>query len=615
MRLPVLIALFFISLPVLAQQLPTGTSTLFSGSGNCQLCHTSNGSIMNEDGEDISPITQWRSTMMGNSSKDPLWRAVVSEEVASYPALQTLIETRCTRCHGPLGNAEAIHGGASDYSMAELAADPLANDGVSCTLCHQIQAANLPSPESWSGGYEITDAATIYGPYTNPLTGPMQMQTGYLPTFGEQVNDSQLCATCHTLFTPTVNDEGEIIGEFAEQTPYLEWLNSLYPSEDQQCQGCHMLTSQGPQDIATVPPWDNTERSPFFQHEFVGGNILMPRLLAAHGAAIGATATADQFLATETRAQEMLESGAELELTVEAEGEGLIATVLLQNRAGHKFPTGIPFRQMWLHLTAWDGEGTVLFESGRLLEDGSIESETAPFEVHHDTLHSADDVQIYETILGDHLGNPTLTLLRASTMLKDNRLLPAGWQADGPAADTTAPAGAVLEDDTFLPGSDALIVPLPGTATRVTVELLYRPLSNHLVDQLEQTGTEAAEAFIDYYHTTDTTPATIAAAEWVASALPDDSPTIPSRFALTRAYPNPFNPTLTVLIALPVPATLSLRLFNVIGQQVATLADGPYPPGQQRFTLDAHPLPTGLYFLHATVPGQLHAVEKVVLVK
>ncbi|MCB2200242.1 T9SS type A sorting domain-containing protein [bacterium] len=62
-------------------------------------------------------------------------------------------------------------------------------------------------------------------------------------------------------------------------------------------------------------------------------------------------------------------------------------------------------------------------------------------------------------------------------------------------------------------------------------------------------------------------------------------------------------------------ATLSLRLFNVIGQQVATLADGPYPPGQQRFTLDAHPLPTGLYFLHATVPGQLYAVEKVVLMK
>lgn len=96
---------------------------------------------------------------------------------------------------------------------------------------------------------------------------------------------------------------------------------------------------------------------------------------------------------------------------------------------------------------------------------------------------------------------------------------------------------------------------------------------------------------------------------------PDDSPTIPSRFALTRAYPNPFNPTLTVLIALPVPATLSLRLFNVIGQQVATLADGPYPPGQQRFTLDAHPLPTGLYFLHATVPGEMHAVQEVVLMK
>lgn len=615
MRFPALLALLLICLPAYAQQLPTNTSTLFSGSGNCQLCHTSNGSIMNQNGEDISPITQWRSTMMGNSSKDPLWRAVVSEEVASYPALQTLIETRCTRCHAPLGNAEAVHGGASDYSIAELQADPLANDGVSCTLCHQVQASNLTTPDSWSGGYEITEAATIYGPYTNPLTGPMMMQTGYLPAYGAQVGESELCATCHTLFTPTVNDEGEIIGEFAEQTPYLEWLNSDYPAQEQSCQSCHMPTSENGHDIATTPPWDNTVRSPFFQHEFVGGNVLMPRLLAELGAQVGATATADQFLATETRAHEMLASGIELELSVENEGEGQVARITLRNQAGHKFPTGIPFRQMWLQVTAWDAEENVLFESGRLNEDGSIEGETAPYEAHHDTLFNGEDVQIYESILGDHRGDPTLTLLRAASLLKDNRLLPTGWQAEGPAADTTAPHGAALEDDDFMAGGETVTVLLPGTVARVAVGLRYRPLSNHLVAHLTETETDAAADFIEYYQGSDTTPATVATADWAASEVGTDPRPFPARYELTSLYPNPFNATMTVVLTLPESAPVTLRLYNIMGQQVRTLIDAPLPAGHQEVSLNAHSLPTGLYFLNASIPGKLHQVEKVVVVK
>src|SRR5574338_392811 len=79
--------------------LPTGTSVLFSGSGNCILCHQSNGSAMTWNGQDFSPITYWRSTMMGNASKDPLWRAMVAEEVSNFPQHQQMIETTCTKCH------------------------------------------------------------------------------------------------------------------------------------------------------------------------------------------------------------------------------------------------------------------------------------------------------------------------------------------------------------------------------------------------------------------------------------------------------------------------------------------------------------------------------------
>ena len=83
------ILVIFFTNPINSQtELPTETSTLFSGSGNCILCHQSNGSAMTWNGIDVSPITYWRSTMMGNASKDPLWRAMVAEEVNNFPQHQ-----------------------------------------------------------------------------------------------------------------------------------------------------------------------------------------------------------------------------------------------------------------------------------------------------------------------------------------------------------------------------------------------------------------------------------------------------------------------------------------------------------------------------------------------
>ncbi|HKB86049.1 MAG TPA: hypothetical protein VKD08_07780, partial [Ignavibacteriaceae bacterium] len=114
--------------------LPTENSIIFSGSGNCADCHTGNGDVLSLNGVDISPPTYWRSTMMANSSKDPLWRAMVSEEVTEFPSLKDTIETLCTKCHAPMGYTEAIYQGHKSYSIAELRADPLANDGVSCTV-------------------------------------------------------------------------------------------------------------------------------------------------------------------------------------------------------------------------------------------------------------------------------------------------------------------------------------------------------------------------------------------------------------------------------------------------------------------------------------------------
>jgi len=95
--------IFCLTLSLGTQSLPTETSILFSGAGNCSLCHIAGGgAFTTQAGTDISPTTLWRSTMMANAARDPLWQAKVTAEVAEHPALQTVIEDKCTTCHRPM---------------------------------------------------------------------------------------------------------------------------------------------------------------------------------------------------------------------------------------------------------------------------------------------------------------------------------------------------------------------------------------------------------------------------------------------------------------------------------------------------------------------------------
>lgn len=86
-------------------------------------------------------------------------------------------------------------------------------------------------------------------------------------------------------------------------------------------------------------------------------------------------------------------------------------------------------------------------------------------------------------------------------------------------------------------------------------------------------------------------------------------------FSLQPPYPNPFNPITTVMIGLPQATQMEVSAFNILGQKVATIADGPYSQGIHHFSFDATGLASGIYFIRASIPGGQHQYQKVVFMR
>ena len=91
-------------------------------------------------------------------------------------------------------------------------------------------------------------------------------------------------------------------------------------------------------------------------------------------------------------------------------------------------------------------------------------------------------------------------------------------------------------------------------------------------------------------------------------------PEIPTKFALYQNYPNPFNPSTTISYDLPERARVKLSVYNILGQEVATLVDGEQEPGRYGVKFDASGLPSGIYFYRLEA-GKFVDVKKMILIK
>jgi hypothetical protein len=447
------------------------------------------------------------------------------------PDYQAVIEDKCANCHMPMAHFTAMTEESSTlifedgFLTPDNALHTLALDGVSCTLCHQIEEENFGEPESFSGGFAIDDERpagerVAYGPYpvNEQQATVMSSVSGYVPVESPHIAQSELCATCHTLYTPYVDASGEIAGEFPEQTPYLEWLNSDYV-DSQACQDCHMPQADGAVQISTT---GGPARSPFFRHFFAGGNAYMLDVFRQFGGDMETRASSADFTTKmERTAEQLRERTATVTLEDAAiSGSELTAVVEVEILTGHKFPTGFPSRRAWLHLVVEDADGEVVFESGAVDAAGAIvgnanDEDPAAFEPHYLEITAPDQVQIYESIMEDTDGEVTTILLRAAGYAKDNRLLPVGF--DLAAADPDfAVYGAATEDEDFAGGGDQVryVIDL-GDASgpfNVTVELLYQSISFRWVEKMRGYDVEEAQRFLSYVDQVPNQPVVVASA-------------------------------------------------------------------------------------------------------
>lgn len=89
---------------------------------------------------------------------------------------------------------------------------------------------------------------------------------------------------------------------------------------------------------------------------------------------------------------------------------------------------------------------------------------------------------------------------------------------------------------------------------------------------------------------------------------------LPQNFQLQQNYPNPFNPSTSITFALPHAANITLKVFDVLGREVATLVNGHMTAGAHEVRFDASHLSSGVY-LYTLASGDFTQTKKMSLVK
>ena len=508
----------------------------FSGSGACGVCH--NGMI-DDEGEDVSIETAWQTSVMAQSARDPYWRAVAAATLHRFPELSHEVNQVCTRCHAPMANDAALKDGVEleMFGDTPFLSDNKyfdhAMDGVSCALCHQIDDNGTLGTEAGnSGNFSIVEFDAdekenrpAYGQYVDPIGAYMIVNSNFTPVYGAHMSDSAVCATCHDLKTHKLDADGQPIdgpleAGFQEQQTYSEWENSDYRDSGPlaaSCQACHMPKIDTTVTLASSGT--DIRRSGFSEHTFLGANTVMLDMFENYKDFLGIQA--DGFPQAIERNREFLKTAADLEIIgTRSEQDAFVVTLQITNNTGHKLPSGYPSRRVFVQLAVTDDNGSVIFESGKVNDDGSIvgadgDRDFNKVEPHYNSVINENQVLIYEAIMANASGETTHSLVEGIRYLKDNRLTPKGFKKAS-ADNDIAVVGRAANDGNFDDGTDLFEYRIPvsqGGTYQVIANLIYQPLAyGHLEHLFRDTIVPEVDQFKTIYDNTELKTETISTA-------------------------------------------------------------------------------------------------------
>ncbi len=279
-----------------------------------------------------------------------------------------------------------------------------------------------------------------------------------------------------------------------EQATYLEWLNSKYQdefgktAESRSCQDCHMpkgyespdglvqvdqiqtkiavlQDQEYPEAENRIPVADHTVRfrkEGYRRHTFQGANVYLMELFRQFNDVLGVrlkdyeTGVEGIHFAIDNYVHNARKNTATLEvLNVETAGQTIAVDVQVTNLTGHRLPSGVGFRRLWIELLLVDsttgsdriiwasgmtnGAGVILGGDGKVLPSeffdpvDAVGGGTQAYQPHHRLITEQHQVQIYEELSRDAQGRFTTSFLHRAHDVKDNRLLPMGWSAKGPS--------------------------------------------------------------------------------------------------------------------------------------------------------------------------------------
>jgi hypothetical protein len=329
-----------------------------------------------------------------------------------------------------------------------------------------------------------------------------------------------------------------------------------------------------------------------------GANVFMLGILRDNIQELGLNASVAEFDSSIARTDRVLATQTvALSENHRTDGESVAVDIRVENLTGHKLPTGIPLRRMWLYLRATDATGNTVFESGAWDEQGEVAGLDPGYEPHHDVIGDPGQVQIYETIMEDAHGDLTWTLLSAAGYRKDNRLPPLGFTTSAAVYDSVRIEGAALQDGDFnlnneSEGTGADIVhyrflrPTDETLTVVAM-VCYQTLPPRVFAHLDSHDTPEVHLFSGMYAATDKSPVILASLEFTISATSGvDSGVVPSAVRLNQNVPNPFNPTTLISYELDTDREIRVMIHDVQGKLVRTLFAGHQAQGAHAVVWD-----------------------------